>query len=408
MILSLERRACAIATAVLCSSSFAHAQDAATGGLGLGAATRDAQAMAPDLATGRARANVATAGVGVARIFANPLAAVGTTTDGARFFSTLTVPLPLTRRGSAIRAAESSAAAAATELPLLQLDAKLGAANAWCDLWLAERTLGVARETESRATQILAAADQRYREGTAPRLDAARAKAEHARTRAEVLARAELVGDASAALAYWLGRDPAVVMHVSGAPAEVPSVPPISALVARLESHPLFAKAAARARAASALIGVQRSQAWPTFGLQLGATLADRNAPENNLSAGLVFDVPVFNWNRPAVVQAENGAVQVAAESSAGAARLRADLVSAHAVLKAAIARADAAEKEVLPASQIAADLTRDAYQTGAVDLSAVLVAEKTLADAKQSAFDAIAQRGHALASLEHAIGGSL
>ena len=406
---SVHARVCALAVAALCFvRGTAHAQDATTGGLGFEAATRAAQAIAPDLAAGRARANVAAAGVGVARIFSNPLAAVGTTTDGARFFSTLTVPLPITRRSSAIRAAESSSAAAAAELPLLHLDARLGAANAWCDLWLAERSLEVARDGETRAAQLKAAADQRYREGSAPRLDAARADAEHARSRAEVLARAELVADSSASLAYWLGRDPAVVLHVAGAPPAAPPLPAVSVLFGRLESHPLFAKAAARSRAAMALVSVQKSQAWPAFGVQLGATLWDRQAPENNLSAGLLFDVPVFNWNRPAITQAETGVAQVAAESSAAGARLRSDLVSAYAALKAAVARADAAEKEVLPASQIAADLTRDAYQTGAIDLSAVLVAEKALADAKQAAFDAVAQRGRALAALEHALGGAL
>lgn len=395
-----------VVAATLCSAGgLAEAQEAA---VAYGPATRDAQTLAPDLAAGRARSNVVAAGAGVARIYGNPLAAVGTSTDGARFFSTVTIPLPITRRGSAIRAAESSAEAASAELPLLQLDARLGAANAWCDLWLAQRTLEVANESESRAATLLASADQRYREGSAPRLDAARAKAEHARSRAEARARAELLADSSAALAYWLERDPTMILHVTGAPPTARPLPPLRALAARLGSHPLFARASARARAATAAVGVQKSQAWPTIGVQLGATLADRSAPEKNLSAGVVFDVPVFNWNEPAVTQAERGVVKVAAESGAAAARLRSNLVSAYAALSAAIARADAAEQEVLPASQIAADLTRDAYQTGAVDLSAVLVAEKALADAKQSAFDAAAQRGRALAALEHALGGSL
>ncbi|MDB5217213.1 MAG: transporter [Myxococcaceae bacterium] len=406
----IARVRCGILVAGLWSASgvgLAHADDTAVG-LAHGAAVRNAEAIAPELAAGRARAGVAAAGVGVAKIFSNPIGTVGSTTDGPRFFSNLTVPLPITRRGSAIRAAESSSAAAASELPLLRLDARLGAANAWCDLWLAERNLDVARENEQRAAKVLAAADQRFREGSAPRLDAARAKAEHARARAEVLARAELVGDSSAALAYWLGRDPTVALHVDGAPPDTQALPPMSALVARLDSHPLFARAAARARLASAMVSVQKDQAWPAFGVQVGATLGDRQAPVNNYSAGLVFDVPVFNWNRPAITQAESGVVQVTAESNAAAARLRSSLVSAYATLKAAVARADAAEKEVLPASQIAADLTADAYQTGAIDLSALLVAEKTLADAKQAAFDAVAQRGRALAALEHALGGAL
>ena len=339
MSLSFERGLVALVTALLCSvGAVARAQSDTLGGtLEYGAAALAAETAAPALVTGQARASVAAAGVGVARIFANPIGSVGTTTDGPRFFSTLTVPLPITRRGSAIRAAESSASAAAAEIPLLRLDARFGAANAWCDLWLAERTVEVARASEQRAAKVLAAANQRFGEGTAPRLDAARANAEHARVRAEALARAELVADASASLAYWLARDPVAVLHVAGAPPDVAALPSITVLAARLDSHPLIAKQAARSRAAAALVGVQESQAWPTFGVQLGATLWDRQVPENNLSAGVLFDVPVFNWNRPAITQARNGVVQVAAESGAATARLRADLVSAYATLKAAV-----------------------------------------------------------------------
>ena len=394
------------ASVVLAASGPASAQDGT--GLPYSTVTRDAQVVAPDLASGRARSAVAASGVGVSRIVPNPVVAIGSSTNGPKIISSLTVPLPITRRASAIRAAESAAGVAAAEVPLLQIDARLAAANAWCDLWLSERTRDVAEETVARARRILAAAEERLRDGSGPRLDVVRATAEAARTRAELVARVELVADASSALSYWLGRDPTVLLHVTGTPPVAGTLAPLSELVARLEGHPLLARSAARTRAALATVALQKSQIWPSIGAQLGATLADSNLPKNNFSAGLVFDVPVFTWNRPAVAQAERGTVQVTAESDAAASRLRSDLVSAHAVLKAAVARADAAERDVLPASRLAADLTRDAYQTGAVDLSAVIVAEKALADAKLATFDALAQRGRAIAALEHALGGPL
>lgn len=378
-----------------------------TASLTYDAATRDAQSVAPDLVAARARANVASAGVGVARMWANPVAIVGTTSDAARFFSTVTVPLPIMRRASTIRAAESSADASAAELPLVRLDARLAAATAWCDLWLAERTMESAREGEARADRVRQSAARRFREGTAPQLDALRADAEYARSRAETLARADLVTASSAALAYWLGRDPAIVLQVEGSPPVRGDLPPLTTLLAKLETHPVLSRASARARAAASLVDVQRSQAWPMLGVQLGAALLDRQAPENNLSAALVLDVPIFNWNRPAITRAENDATRVAGESAAELARLRSMLVSAYASSAAASARADAAVKEVLPAAQTAADATRDAYQIGAVDLSAVLVAEKTLADARQAAVEAVAERGRALARLDHATGGA-
>lgn len=392
----------------LLASRPAFAQEIAGAGLPYSAVTRDSQVIAPELAAGRARSEVAARGVGVAGIVQNPVLAVGSSNNGPKVISSLTVPLPITRRASAIRAAESAAGATAAEIPLLQIDARFGGATAWCDLWLSERTRDVADETAARAARILAAAEQRLHDGSGPRLDVVRAAAEAARTRAELVARVELVADASSALAYWLGKDPTVVLHVMGAPPSASGLLPVAELVARLETHPLLARSAARTRAAVSAVALQKSQIWPSFGVQLGATLADSNAPKNNFSAGLVLDVPIFTWNRPAVTRAERGILQVTAESDAAVARLRSDLVSAHAALKAAVARADAAEREVLPASRLAADLTRDAYETGAVDLSAVIVAEKTLADAKLATFDALAQRGRALASLEHALGGPL
>lgn len=401
-------RALAIAATFATTHDARAGEDSPSDAIVYGAAIRNAEAVAPDLAAVRARADVAAAGVGVAKIFTNPVGSLGTTTDGARFVSALTVPLPVTRRSSSIRAAESTAAASAAEVPLLQLDARLAAANAWCDLWLAERTLEVARDSEVRASRLSSAAEQRYLDGSGSRLDAARAKAESARSHAEVLARQELVASASATLAYWLGKEPAALIRASGAPPDAKNVQTVPVLMARLEAHPQFARAAARARAATAALDVQKSQAWPTFGVQLGATLWDRQAPENNFSAGLVFDVPVFNVNGPAVAQAEKHVGEVGAESNAAIARLRSDLVAAYASLKATMARAEALEREVVPASQVAADLSTDAYRTGAIDLSEVLLAEKALADAKQAAFDAVAQRGRALAALERALGAPL
>jgi outer membrane protein TolC len=318
-----------VATAAFSTCARAHAEETATS-LTYGIAIRDAQAMAPDLTASRARAAVAQAGVSVARIWANAVATAGSTRSGVRFYSTLTVPLPIARRGSAIRAAESFAEAGTAELRVLRLDAKLASAYAWCDLWLAEKTLELARYSEARAARISAAADQRFREGTAPQLDAVRARAEHARSRAEVLASTELVADPSATLAYWLGRDPAVTLHATGAPSDAEGLPAVAPLMARLESHPVLARVGARTRAAMSVVDVQESQAWPNLGVQLGAELgapAGQN-PTNNLTAALVVHLPIFNWNRPGIAWAERGVVQVTSESAAEIARLRSELVS--------------------------------------------------------------------------------
>lgn len=386
----------------------ADADDSATQLLTYPAVLHDAQTVAPSIALERARSSAVASSVGVAGMLVNPYATIGTTAQGARFYSTLTIPLPITRRSSAIEAAQSASTAAAAEVPVFQLDARLAAANAWSDLWLAERYLDLARDNAGRATTLHTVAKQRYDDGSGALLDEARASAEEARSRAEVKARTELIASASAALAYWLGRDPTVALHTNATPPSTTQLPSLSALMSRLPSHPVYARSAARKRAATAAVGAQRGRAWPSFGVQVGATLFDENAPMNNVSAAVMLDIPVFNQNGAAITQAERGVVQVAAESNAFAVRLQADLVSAYATLEAAIARAEASENEVLPTARRAADLTRDAYKIGAIDLSAVLVAERALADAKLAAFDAIAQRSRALAALEHALGGSI
>lgn len=377
-------------------------------GLPYAAAVREAEAAAPTLRPTRARAGVAAEAVGVARMWTNPQATI-TTSTGNGYSGTVTIPLPITRYIGGIRAAESGAAAIAAEVPVMRLDARLSTALAWCDLWLAERSLAVTRETEARAVRVLEAAQQRLHEGTGPQLDVTRAAAERARTAAEVLAAESLVVQASATLTYWLGRDAARVLHTLGDPPNVASVPAYSLLVARLDDHAVFARSRARVRAAEAVVAMQRGLAWPRVGVQLGAQMLNPNPPPlNSYSAGVVFDVPIFNLNGPAVAQAERGVLAAEADAVVFAAQARADLAAARAVLVGAMARADAATVTVLPTAESAANLTRDAYATGAVDLTTVVAAEQALALAKQAAYVAVAQRGRALAMLERALGGEL
>lgn len=369
---------------------------------------REAEAAAPILRSTRARAGVAAEGVGVARMWPNPQAAI-TTSTGNGYGGTVTIPLPITRYRGGIRAAEAAAVAAATEVPVTQLDAKLSGALAWCDLWLAERMLAVTRETETRAARVLEAAQQRLREGTGPQLDVARAGAELGRANAEVIAGESQVAQSAATLTYWLGRDAARALHASGDPPDVTSVPDYATLAARIDDHAVVVRSRARVRAAEAGVAMQRGLAWPRVGIQLGAQMQNPNPPPlDNYWAGVVFDVPIFNVNGAAVAQAERAVLAAEADATVFGAQTRADLAAARAALVGAIARARAATEKVLPSAEDAANLTRDAYVAGAADLTAVVAAEQALATARQAAYAAVAQRGRALALLERALGGEL
>jgi outer membrane protein TolC len=392
------------------ASATAEPRAAAAGAPGrtLADAQRLAQLGAPDVVVSAARASTSSSEVGVAGMLANPRVTLGTATGGYLLSGSLFVSLPLFgQRAAAIDAAEAQARVAAAGIEVARLDARLAVTWAWVALWLVQAESLVARDNAARRARLLEAAQARFTEGAGPRLDVLRATTEARRARAEVAALDEQRGAAAAALAVLLGGNETLAAEASGEPRGIDAVPPLAEAEQLAGEHPVARRARIMLHAADAVVIRERRARWPMVGLQVGGSALNHYPPPSTaFSLALTLELPFFNG--ALIDRAESGRDTAQTELSAVLLQLRARFAVARAEYLAATRRWDAQAHEVLPAAQEAADLSEEAYRSGGLDLTGTLGAEQALNDARLAALRATAERGRALATLEHAAGKSL
>lgn len=400
--------------AVICSAAFlsllgvARPAGAQPAGVSVADAVREAEAAAPDVVVSAARAASAHADVLVAGILPPPRLTVGTTASSATAYGSLFVALPLFgQRGSALSAAEAQAATVRAGVDVARLDAKLGAVLAWIDLWVAEREAKVVAEVGRRRERLVETTRVRFSEGAGSRLDVLRADTEARRARADATARDAEIEAASARVALLLGRPAHVRLTTRGEPPGPTHAPSDGEMSVLLDNHPVMRRAREALRAADLAVSREKRARWPLVGVQLGASFANRAPPpENDVSAALGIDLPVFS--APLVARAEAARGEATAVLAATLATLRSQLAGARASHAAAEVRYRAAVEEVLPTAKEAADLAAEGYRTRGLDLTSTLAIEQARADAELAAVRATADRARAIASLEHAAGRSL
>jgi cobalt-zinc-cadmium efflux system outer membrane protein len=358
---------------------------------------------APDVAVAAAQAAVARRDVGVAGILPNPRIGGGVTVDYAGVLD-LYVLLPIFGQlDTATDAARARARVADDAIEVARLDARLAVALAWTDLWLAEQNALLAHGDSERRGQLESAATARLDEGTVARIDVLRARADAARAAADASAAESARGGAAARLAGALGDDaPAVSIATSGDPlgASIDAAP--LDLDAMLETHPLARRALASSRAAEEATRHDHRSRWPRLGVQLSDWI-HRSNDSHDVRLMLTMDVPLFD--EPRIERSEAAREQAHVEEAATITRLRSAALAMHADLVAVADRCRAQSETVVPAAREAADLAREGYREGSVDLTTTLAAAQALADAERSLSGCLADRARAAARLDHAEG---
>ncbi len=409
----LERAlAPAIAVAFVASSARAQTEQRVT----LEETLREARLAAPDLVVARARVSVAHAEVGIAGVYPNPTAAVGTSTQAAKLSGMVSLPLViLGQRGAAMDAARADESTVMLDTQVAWNDIRQAAVRAYVALWLAEGMAGARREAATLEAALEAAVVQRVQVGSAPELDAMRIHAEKLRSDAEVLEARAQVTAAGSDLGRWMGITDGGGLRAAGNVGAPDAAPPLAALVARLDDNVGVRRERSDVRASEARVARERALVRPNLALDLGVdaydpTLLPPNAPQGatppvNYRAQLTVDVPIFN-QRGAYIERERAQGDVArARVQSARVLASAELTAAYRTFEAATARERTLTDSVVPASQSAARATEEAYTLGRAQLIAVLDAERALVDARVTALEAQAARASAWADVEHALG---
>lgn len=406
----MKRMMAAVLAATACAAiTSAQAQDteASAPSLSLDEALAAAGAVSPAIEASQSGIKAAEAQRAVAGLRPNPsLDAMTENVAGTGMYrglrsseTTVGLSLPLElggKRSARVAVANAQLDRASLDAAITRADLRLRVTQAYNDAVAAQRRAANAREQVGIAAEVLRAARVRVAAGRASplekqRADVARLNADGAAERANRSAQvalgnlARLIGRGASTLdAAWFAR-------IEGAGPRLP-----------VRSEGTLAAAAAQAdlSTATAQVRLARSQRVPDVTVSASAR---RLEATNDTAAvfGVSVPLPLFNNGRAAVDLASAQRQQADAQRRVALLDAEQAIALAEADVANAATTARNATGPTLAAAQEAARIARIGYREGKFGQLDLLEAERTLADTRAAAIDALAAYHDAQARLE-------
>ena len=409
------RRAVLVIAVLEPAATPAHAQSA--GGarertpISLTTARDAALRQAPDVTLARGRHEIARTQVDVAGALTNPAVTVTTARETARLGAGVSLPAPLFgQRATAVSAASADADAAGLEVDAVRQDARWNATLAWLDLWEAEERARLLAAAASEAERVATIADEKFKAGSAPRVEVLRTAADRERARADAAFAAASVPAAAARLTVAIGGTGVDGREwtAAGKPDLALADTDLAALQRGVADHPILRWDRARIAAGAAHVRAEQRARWPIVTGDLTVNWHDPTLPATDVIAGISLEAPVLSLRRGAIAraQAEQRLAQATAELEQR--RLSASLVDALGRASGAGERARTLANSVLPALEEAWRMYEEGYRDGRIDLLRLLDAQRARLDTRIAVVEAEAAWQRALADVERASGVSL
>ena len=372
---------------------------------------RDASVrQAPDVALAQDRQEIARTQVEVTRALANPTVTVTSARETARLGAGVSLPMPLFgQRATAVSAARADADAAGLEVEAVRQDARWNATLAWLDLWEAEERARLLAAAASETERVATIADEKFKAGTAPRVEVLRTAADRERAHADAAFAAAAVPAAAARLTIAVGaRAGRGDWTAAGKPDLVLADTDLAALQRGVADHPFLRWDRARIAAGAARVRAEQRARWPIVTADVTVNWHDPTLPATDVIAGISLEAPVLSLRRGAIARAQ--AEQRLAETTAELEqrRLAAALADALGRASGAGTRARTLANSVLPALEQAWRMYEEGYRDGRVDLLRLLDAQRARLDTRIAVVEAEAAWARALADVERAAGVSL
>ncbi|ALC14347.1 TolC family protein [Sphingopyxis sp. 113P3] len=368
-----------------------------------------AGAVSPSLEAASADMRAAEAGRRVAALRPNPSVTVEAENvagsgpyrgiDRLETTSSLTLPIELGgKRSARIAVADARTDRAAIQAAITQADLRLSVIRAYAEAAAAERRLVTARDQVRIASEALRAAQVRVQAGRASPIEVQRADVARVNAEAALVREERAVEVARYSLSRIVGQPITGQLDAGWFTGVAAGYGPLRPI----ESSGTLALAAAEADLAIATAGVRlaRSQRMPDLTLGAGA----RRFEDTNDTAAifsLSIPLPLFNNGRAALSQAS--AERQRAEAQRRVTALDVDQAIARAQADAANAATSAATASgpALAAAEEAARIARIGYREGKFGQLDLLDAERTLAETRAAAIDALLSYHIAQAQLE-------
>jgi cobalt-zinc-cadmium efflux system outer membrane protein len=316
--------------------------------------------------------------------------------------TTLAVAIPIElggKRSARVAVASAQLSRAELQAAITASDIRLQVTQLYIDAIAAERRLATARDQARIAAEVLRGAGVRVQAGRASPLEQQRADVTRINADANVERLTRLAEAARANLARRIGRPidgmlDAARLDLLPAPTFGPVETPPAANT--------LALAAADADLAVADAGVALARANRVPDLNVGPGVRRLEATNDTAALfSISIPIPLFNNGRAAIAQASAQRSQAEALRRVTALDVEQAIRNAQAEAANAATTARAAAGPALAAAQEAARIARIGYREGKFGQLDLLDAERTLAETRVAAIDALANYQNARAQLE-------
>jgi len=389
----------------------------ATAPLRLADLLQEARDKNPDLKSQAAKAASARAAIAPAGALEDPMLMVQLWNAPLDFSNIpvmvqLTQPLQLGGKRAARRSAAAAEAEIATASQAVQLhDLEVQVAQAYFELFLAERTLELEDEQEGLVQQLLLSAQTRVSTGRGEQVELLRAQGAGIQLRSERETARDQRASAWARLSVLLDRDPSATPGQTTAPGVLDQLPPEPELRLRAwQQRPELRAARAMVEQAEAQAQLARAETVPDLAPFLGLMHTFRGVGETNfLFAGVQGNLPLFvgEKSRPRV---ESASLLLQSQREAGRAaknRVTAEVAESYAHLLAETHQI-ALHHELIPLSRQAALSASHSYAAGRLEFSMVIDSLRDLRMHELELAQHLALYEERLAELQRAVGGEL
>lgn len=354
-----------------------------------------AAATNPSITVSRERANAARGTLRTAGTWSNPVltyqvenaALPGSKVNGLEREESIfaTLPLePLYQLGPRVKRARLEVAAADFELGETRRTARLAVSSAFFRAAAAQIAVRSGIEVNSWLDSLILYTGSRVKEGVAAEADLLRLQVEAGRAEVDLaISRMELGRELSElALLTGIHTDSVSIDAAATLPLSNATASSLDSLTAvAFASRSDLAAASTRAKAASAAISIERRAIVREIGAMAGVKNMEG---ERSLMAGLSVPFPLFDRNAGEIQRARAEQRVAASEYELVRRRVAADIqatLAATVAFESALART----RDLLSKAEESRRIAEAAYREGAVPLSQVIEAARTLADARHA-----------------------
>jgi len=312
------------------------------------------------------------------------------------------------KRAARVDAARQERALALAAHEALRAQLRADTVAAFYDLVAAGERQRLAQELVLLGERATHASERRVETGKASPLEATRAKVAQSNLRIEALQAGRELAAARIRLASLWGGDPGRLVLAAPEHIDIPAVPPLAELEARLATAPDLRRALAGVAHRSALVRVEQARRMPDVTLIVGTqreSSIERPSEPRRAVVGVSVPLPLFNRNGGAVLESLRRVDKARDELDAERVRLHAALAQAHGHLAAASEEAALIRQEVVPGAEQAYQAANRGYELGKFGLIDVLDAQRTLVQSRHQYLKAVAEGYRALADIERIVG---